>query len=37
MERKEVETVPVRVELWTAMCDSGRQCCQATDFAGVVW
>lgn len=26
-----------RVELWTAMCDSWRQCCQATDFAGVVW
>lgn len=30
-------SVPATVELWTAMCDSWRPCCQATDFAGVIW
>lgn len=30
-------SVPVRVELGTAMCDTWRQCCQATNFAAVIW
>lgn len=34
---RDCSSVPVRVEQWTALCDSWRQCCQATDFAGVVW